>query len=143
MLDKHTQGDVIIFASLVYSLWHSRNKLIFEDQDIPMQIVIESAMKVLSQFQQANSKLHPLHIQPSVAPVRFWIAPPDGVFKLNTDLAFKDGANWGVGVVVRDHEGFVLGAASWQKQCGAEVRVAEALGLCLGLQFALDMGIIF
>ena len=68
-----------------------------------------------------------------------WKSPPEGKYKLNTDVAKAGEFKWGVGAVIRDNEGEVLAAAVWTILIGPEVRVAEAAGMRLGLALARDL----
>ncbi|KAL4383258.1 hypothetical protein GQ457_15G023360 [Hibiscus cannabinus] len=90
-------------------------------------------------------RLHKFSVFPSRAsiphvPVR-WIAPVDPYVKVNYDASFKSNASIAtLGVVVRDKNGFILGA-----QCASSYHVAssiavEAQAAIHGLNFASDLG---
>ena len=69
-----------------------------------------------------------------------WTPPFSGFYKLNVDAAGPvEGDKWGIGVVVRDYEGVVVGASSWQVSSLPDSEVAEALAMRKGLEFAKDM----
>ena len=69
-----------------------------------------------------------------------WTPPFSGFYKLNVDAASPiDGDKWGIGVVVRDNEGVVVCASSCQVFSLPDSKVAEALAMRKGLEFAKDM----
>ncbi|KAJ1420368.1 hypothetical protein SESBI_14505, partial [Sesbania bispinosa] len=76
--------------------------------------VFHNAIKQHAHFSETNSThtVEPPDLQQTNA--TRWKPPVSGYYKLNTDVAKLDGTRWGVGAVVRDHEGIVLGAATWQ-----------------------------
>ena len=66
--------------------------------------------------------------------------PFSGFYKLNVDAPGPiEDDKWGIGVVVRDNEGVVVGASSWQVFSLPDSEVAEALAMRKGVEFAKDM----
>ncbi|KAJ1384118.1 Ribonuclease H-like superfamily [Sesbania bispinosa] len=47
--------------------------------------------------------------------------------------------NWGIGIVVRDSEGYVLAAATRRIETLNDATLAKAFGIKLALQLALDL----
>ncbi|KAJ1426662.1 Ribonuclease H-like superfamily [Sesbania bispinosa] len=103
-----------------------------------MQIATRHAHQII----HANLVPASQSAQPRPSPVHKWSPPPIGYYKLNTDIAKAADGLWGATAVVRDSEGIVLGAATWLTPGTKDATTAEALGLKLSLQFALDMGLI-
>ena len=69
-----------------------------------------------------------------------WIPPLTSSFKLNIDAYDSVDNKWGVGAIVRDSEGFVLTAVTWNIKALPDATIAEALGFRLTIQFSYDMG---
>ena len=66
--------------------------------------------------------------------------PFSGFYKLNVDAPGPiEDDKWGIGVVVRDNEGVVVGASSWQVFSLPNSEVAKDLAMRKGLEFAKDM----
>ncbi|KAL5742092.1 hypothetical protein ACOSP7_028824 [Xanthoceras sorbifolium] len=106
-------------------------------------VCVEVALKLLCMHYgaQANSS-SPCLPATSVQIVK-WQPPLAGLVKLNIDVALdiENNSMIGVGVVLRDHKGQVLGF-SWQRFRGCfSPQVAEALAMLRGLHFALELGI--
>jgi len=58
---------------------------------------------------------------------------------LNVDAAGPlDDGNWGLATIIRDVEGVVLAAACWYMPILIDSKVAEALALVKGIEFAKD-----
>jgi len=69
-----------------------------------------------------------------------WTPPFNGLYKLNVDAVGPiEGDKWGIGVMVRDNEGVVVGASSWQVFLLPISEVAKALAIRKGLKFAKGM----
>jgi ribonuclease HI len=69
-----------------------------------------------------------------------WTPLFSGFYKLNVDATGPiEGDKWGISVVVRDNEGVVVGASSWQVFSLPDSEAAEALAMWKGLEFAKDM----
>ncbi|KAJ1433391.1 Reverse transcriptase-like [Sesbania bispinosa] len=49
--------------------------------------------------------------------------------------------NWGIGIVARDSDGFVIVAATRIIETLVDVTLAEAMGLRLTMQFTLDLSL--
>jgi hypothetical protein len=63
-----------------------------------------------------------------------------GFYNLNVDAVGPiEGDKWGIGVVVRDNEGVVVDASSWQVFSLLDSEVAEALAMRNGLEFTKGM----
>ncbi|KAJ1391634.1 Ribonuclease H-like superfamily [Sesbania bispinosa] len=127
-----------LFVAICYGQWFARNKRIFEDREIPIHRILSKAYESLAFSSlpisrvgttSPNSSTHGQH----------WEAPHDGIIKINSDAAMGLDGNWGIGIVARDSEGFVLAAASRKINTIADVSTAEVLGIRLSMEFALDL----
>ena len=59
---------------------------------------------------------------------------------MNVDEAEAGHLKWGIGAIARNHSGDVLAAAAWSTSSArTEARVAECMGVRLGLSFAGDL----
>lgn len=101
-----------------WSLWTGRNALL---QDL------------------ASLKVLPKTNRPSASTA--WQRPEEGWVKVNTDAAFDATMCTGsAGVVIRDHDGLVLAAASRWLGSVPDVLTTEALAAREGLELALECG---
>ena len=68
-----------------------------------------------------------------------WVPPPQGWFKVNVDGAiFKKTNKAGIGVVVRDSQGWVLAALTEKVDGIQDVEVIEALAIRRAIRFAIE-----
>lgn len=80
--------------------------------------------------------------KPTVFPTKNrWIPPPMGLHKVNFHGAFDgDGKNGGIGIIIRDNEGFVWGGAAIKIDDVPEGNINEAWAAVKALEVAWEMG---
>jgi len=103
---------------------------------------IQNAQRSIENFKSASMVLMETLSGGPILPISdvHWTPPFSGFYKLNVDAACPiEGDKWGIGVVVRDNEGVVIGASSWQVFSLPDSEFAEALAMRKGLKFAKDM----
>ncbi|XP_050280341.1 uncharacterized protein LOC126721341 [Quercus robur] len=68
-----------------------------------------------------------------------WVPPPKGWFKANVDgTIFKETNKAGIGVVVRDSQGWVLAALTEKVDGVQDAEVIEALAIRRAIRFAIE-----
>ncbi|KAK3205554.1 hypothetical protein Dsin_019600 [Dipteronia sinensis] len=72
-----------------------------------------------------------------------WKPPSDGFYKVNINASL-DVANHGIGIglVIRDHQGFVMASSSQRLEVCFSPQIAEAMAIKRGIQFAFDTGLV-
>ncbi|KAK2648902.1 hypothetical protein Ddye_016391 [Dipteronia dyeriana] len=71
-----------------------------------------------------------------------WKAPDVGVFKVNTDAAIMTTNQVvGVGIVVRDSNGQLVGTSAQNNEACFSPSIAEAVAILRGLRFVVDAGL--
>ncbi|KAI9195894.1 hypothetical protein LWI28_019143 [Acer negundo] len=102
------------------------------------------ACNFVEEFQRAGAKLILSDINQILiaVPVVKWDRLTKGVYKFNTDAAICVERNLvGVGVVIRDFEGCVVGSSTQRLAANFSPLVAEATALFRGIVFALEAGL--
>ncbi|KAK2641422.1 hypothetical protein Ddye_023185 [Dipteronia dyeriana] len=105
------------------------------------EVVLWSS-SILDDFRRANFN-PPLVRHGLVDESIKWKPPVIGIFKVNTDAAIdsKEG-RVGLGIMIRDCEGFVLASSAQIVKANFPPQLAEALALLKGsIQFAYDSGL--
>lgn len=104
---------------------------------LDVQNMATIAMDYLSEFKVENKKLHQRCQSRCIA-----CQPPLlGTFKLNIDAAtFEDFHALGIGAVVRDYSGFVLGAMALKSFSASNAAIVEGWAIYYGVTFARDAG---
>jgi len=110
--------DIIVHVlALCYEIWCARNKKSFEETDVDVAFTVQKAQRSIVNFKSASSVLVERLSGGPILPISdvHWTPPFSGFYRLNADAAGSiEGDKWGIGVVVRDNEGVVVGASFWQ-----------------------------
>ncbi|KAK2365713.1 Ribonuclease H superfamily protein [Trifolium repens] len=126
-------------SSLIYSMWHARNMLIFQEKDIPVTAVIQQALTIAAEYQSVGSSKTP-SASSSTSRARgnniSWIPPTNGVLKINVDAHPSDDGRWGLGIVLRTEVGKCVGAVTLVVQGSPVTLEGETLGLKAAIEFA-------
>ncbi|KAG2667144.1 hypothetical protein I3760_15G097700 [Carya illinoinensis] len=124
-------------ALCTWGLWHRRNKLLFEQQRLSPQQVMDQAFSLQQEQKSAIEEQ-----RKGLKPVYTWTPPQVGALKLNTDGAtFQDQCSSGVGMVLRDENGQVIFTASKPEHKVTDPMEIEFLAVLRGLQICLPLGI--
>ncbi|TXG47194.1 hypothetical protein EZV62_026488 [Acer yangbiense] len=102
---------------------------------IPANEVVEWAGDFLQEFRKSSAPVQPRLV--SDRPVPKWLAPPQGMFKINTDAALNvQGNSAGIGVVIRNFRGQVMLSSCKNFRTAFSPVIAEALAVLEGLRLA-------
>ncbi|KAJ1435953.1 Ribonuclease H-like superfamily [Sesbania bispinosa] len=140
LISSGPEEKTCLFIVVCHGIWYARNKKIFEDHEVPLQRVFTKAAESIryngqwGATQRSVTSTNPIHDN-------HWVAPPMGWYKINCDAALADVGDWGIGIIVRDSEGFVIAAASRKVETLGDATLTEAMGLRLAVQFALDLSL--
>lgn len=132
--------DFVTFLALVWSSWHERNKFVHGGR-LKEPKFIEDVGLWLSSCQQAQSSSSSSQTLPQSTDKK-WRAPNEGCLKMNVDASVVAGMDKiGPGAVIRDSQGFVMGAMSKSVSGIFSPFLAECMAIREGLQFAWESGL--
>ena len=137
----HCQDEyrVEIFVITTWSIWNRRNALHFGRNALPVDQICSSAGNLLQEFLAVQEKVSALPSPPSE---QCWCPPTTDVCKVNFDAAvFQSSNTAGLGVVVHDSSGAVIGVLSVPIFLGSSVVELEALACLRAVQFASKIGL--
>ncbi|XP_075662925.1 uncharacterized protein LOC142632390 [Castanea sativa] len=128
-----------LFAYIAWSIWHNRNAQRVGTTTLPLRNIYSDAVDRLQEFQMTqDSSL----LQRTMAQPTHWLPPPPSQYKANCDGAiFQDTSSAGLGVVVRDSDGFVIKALSECIGLPPIVEDLEALACRRTISFAIKIGL--
>ncbi|CAL5433020.1 unnamed protein product [Camellia sinensis] len=128
-----------LFIAICWCLWNNRNSILFGNKSRTMEEVVSFAVNYVSDYVQAQECGH---LPPAQARMRRWVAPREGVFKLNFDGSVRPAhANAGVGIIIRDCHGEVIASMVERIQYMEDVDCVEAMGAIKALQLGCDLGL--
>ncbi|KAJ1378863.1 Reverse transcriptase-like, partial [Sesbania bispinosa] len=126
-LDHATLYEKLVFY--VISCLMSKDR----DDDVAVEL---HSLHSKTQSPQPNLRLTP---QVTTSTNDTWTAPQEGWYKVNSDVALAESDSWGVGIIIRDFEGFVLAAATRRFALHNDATVAELMEIRVAIKFALEL----
>lgn len=119
-----------VFTTLLWIIWFARNMLIFQQVKFTHLQCYELAMKHRVHTGDTNSRAR---LRQAVV---MWIRPRLGWWKINVDAAVKEGIGVGLGAIIRDANGQVLGCCFKFRRSTLSVDIAESLAVREGAVLA-------
>lgn len=136
VLIRFPVGDREIFAWGCWALWNNRNTLVHEGSYFD---IVGLANKILNMHHEFCDAVKST-ISPMVSPQR-WVAPAVGNLKINVDASVPfSGTKFGLGVVVRNHFGDLMGALAKPLSGRVLVLTAELMALHTAFVFCVEAG---
>ncbi|XP_075659781.1 uncharacterized protein LOC142629643 [Castanea sativa] len=124
--------------AIAWNLWKNRNGVRHGEAPKSAATLISEAIHFVTAYQAIQDR--PTMSASPLPP--HWTPPVAGVFKANVDGAvFKDLSSAGIGVILRDDKGNVIGALSQRLYAPLGPLEAEAKAMEAAILFARDMGI--
>ncbi|XP_062008598.1 uncharacterized protein LOC133725379 [Rosa rugosa] len=130
---KLGMGDMILLVVICWFLWYERNQTFHGSAPTPPHILLQRAIFCWEDIKASNAS-HDIASVTNRSAQGIWQPPPMEYYKLNAD----GNAKRGVGGVVRNHEGVLMGAVAKQEACDISVLATELFAIKTGLEFALD-----
>ncbi|KAH6805645.1 hypothetical protein C2S51_030476 [Perilla frutescens var. frutescens] len=128
-----------IFAIYLWSIWRSRNLLVFQQCHLDHVSCFSLAMSKLHDFKHCLL-IHDVKTKAKNFDGK-WKPPPAGVFKLNTDAFIDREESTGIRGPIRNHMGNVLEDFALKSHKCTDVITVEALACSRGVQMAKDLGV--
>jgi hypothetical protein len=126
-----------LIITITYSLWLARNNKIFQNRDIPACETVGKAIKSLQEYKHNSNpdQIISTRINPSTdCNNTSWSPPPRASLKLNVDAHLCSDGRLGLGLVLRDEDGRIVGAATRVQLGSGNVELSETLGLMEALK---------
>ena len=134
------------FAFVAWSIWHTRNASRMKIPCSPYARLYQDSMDRLQEYQAAQTLDEPtdspvLDQEIHQVPTK-WSPPCSNIYKANFDGAvFQELQKAGVGVVIRNSNGEVIGALSESYFLPATVEDVEAIACRKAISFAINLGL--
>jgi ribonuclease HI len=144
ILDCHSMlnlDDLGLFCTITWKVWYLRNLVVYQS---PLQNVLDVVFwckDFLADFRSCDLALA-VPLLPVCNVRNSWRPPNSSCYKINCDAAVSDLEGWvGLGVVIRDHTGFVMASCSLPLIASFDVQAAEVMAVLRGLIFSRDCGL--
>ena len=125
-----------LFATTVQGLWNNRNQVRHGGQCKSHEMIVKEATKYLKEYQATNMCAKKTTTLDAVV----WRPPKPGQYKVNTNGAtFDDIKCFGVGVVIKNERGEIMGALSKKFMLPLGGLEAEAKAIEDGVVLAWDL----
>ena len=135
------ETDMNLLAVLFWSIWEKRNTDRERGCVSSLHDIRSRAVHFLQEFASAQLATRHLHVSGPAQRVR-WTPPISPHYKVNYDGAlFNDLGAVGLGVIIRDSDGCVIGALAERISLPSSVATVEALACRRAVQFALELSV--
>ncbi|PNY14017.1 cytochrome p450 [Trifolium pratense] len=118
-------------CAIIYEIWNARNIFVFQEKNIPLQEISNTAFKRLHEYQAhgenhiPNQSTKPKGCSNNIS----WSPPLRGILEANVDAHQSSDGHWFSGMVLRRSDGSAIGAATRAHKGLFDVTTREALGL--------------
>ncbi|XP_074351598.1 uncharacterized protein LOC141690721 [Apium graveolens] len=117
---------------VLWSVWKSRNELVWNQRGMSVIEVVESVKSLLYQWQSAQDKTFDsfLGLMTREDGADHWRLPTEGTVKVNTDAAiFSSSDHFSFSMVARSHSGEMIEAKYVGRKGVIQPELAEAIGV--------------
>ncbi|GMN72596.1 hypothetical protein TIFTF001_054756 [Ficus carica] len=128
--------DFALVCWLAWKLWCERNKVVHGGEESDPQDILDLGIASFDEWQA----LHQVPVQSQVVGSDVWLPPQLGYLKLNVDASVSPRSDHiGIGAVIRDEKGRILGAMAKSMEGTFSPFLAECIALREGLMLAKEL----
>ncbi|KAL0008862.1 hypothetical protein SO802_010364 [Lithocarpus litseifolius] len=136
--ERLQNADLEVLIAATWGIWNNRNDVRHGGPSKIATVIVTNAYRYMKEFRQATVTTVPR--RESVQ--ERWKPPPHRWYKINIDGAtFKDEGHCGLGIIVRNDKGEIMGALSKRIRFPLGALEAEAKAAECGLIFAWELGL--
>jgi ribonuclease HI len=142
-LSQAMDVEATVLAVGCWHIWEARNNARNNKSDADPRRTSAKVLAYVEMIIENCYKRKPFDHRREPKVVLKWSPPPSGEFLINVDAAlFEDLGRMSMGMVVRDHEGKCLAAASVPLQGFSSPELAEAMALRQAMEIANEKGFV-
>ncbi|CAL1352889.1 unnamed protein product [Linum trigynum] len=126
MLSEQSQTHILQIVCLLWRIWKSRNKVVFENTQPHVRSLARQFSFQVREVLSSCLPAPPAQPRVTASPSQPWECPPEDVLKINFDAAVH-ASGCSSGLVVRGSDGHVLLASGFQHPRISDPYLAELL----------------
>ncbi|GMN40729.1 hypothetical protein TIFTF001_009947 [Ficus carica] len=128
--------DFALVCWLAWKLWCERNKVVHGGEESDPEDILDLGSASFGEWQA----LYQVPVQSQVVGSDVWLPPQSGYLKLNVDASVSpESDHIGIGAVIRDEKGRILGAMAKSVEGTFSPFLAECIALREGLMMAKEL----
>ncbi|KAL6184476.1 hypothetical protein ACLB2K_045877 [Fragaria x ananassa] len=134
---KQKEFFLTMSSMICWMIWKARCNYLYKGIPVSPQSTLHLAINLAMEFMEAKAtqlQTTDSCFSPRVTSKR-WVVPPLQYLKINCDASWNPSLNVGLGIVIRDHSGALVGGASMRIRCSSP-KIAEAEAILLGASTA-------
>ncbi|KAK3222245.1 hypothetical protein Dsin_009270 [Dipteronia sinensis] len=130
-----------LFCTILWRVWCNRNAGLHGEQTLDTTDMVEWAHNFLVEYKSSRLGTPLSHHTNENGHVK-WFPPCPGFFKINCDAAIDTTKlRVGIGIFIRDSNGFVMASSSQVFDASFSAQVAEAMAILMAIVFSNDCGL--
>ncbi|CAN1178180.1 Putative ribonuclease H protein At1g65750 [Linum perenne] len=142
IFDSVSEPHLARIAAVLWGIWHERNQRVWSHEAGTAWSTVRLALDSLQEWEKAQGPIVQAGGRQPGNVCNKWHAPPAGKVKCNSDIAIHETENaMGMGMVVRNEEGTVLGFRTWHGSGTWTPREGEAAALLCAMKWIIEAGL--
>ncbi|CAN1142980.1 Uncharacterized mitochondrial protein AtMg00310 [Linum perenne] len=127
-------------STVLWGIWNERNRRVWRNESCTAGTAMKLALDDVKNWSAVQTPVVP-HAHPAADPCGKWHAPPFGSLKCNSDVGFQATTNeMGMGIILRDCDGRVIGYKQWHDVGQWTPREGEAAALLSAMSWVVGIG---
>lgn len=129
-------------VTLCWAIWKARNDWLWNKKRSVVNGVVAAAKEYLTLWTETQGRFFTVHLQPQIEGdgAVLWVKPKRNSVKVSVDAAtFNDQGAFGIGLIARDDNGYLLQARSKLFQGMVDAAVAEIMAIKEALSWLIQM----
>ena len=136
--EENDHNELEVLTTTAWGIWNNRNEVQHSGTSKTATVIVNNACKYMEEYKQTMDL--PAS-RPTQTPTS-WKPPPTDWYKINVVSAvFKETGQCGIGVIVRNDKGEIMGAHSKKLYFPLGALEAEVKAMECGIIFAWELGL--